>query len=144
MSTSTVVQLMCCGSQCEPLVGRILADIRRQIVHVVGGATVPRPSVPVRYVDWVDSMIAEGNAVFRIFAILVHMQYDDAFRTRMMLGVRADAALEFMESLQDRLNDALIGRNPDGSCLSAVELSAARFKRVPRIVSAMQDFLLAL
>jgi hypothetical protein len=141
---STVMQLMCCDSRCEPLVGRILVAIRQQIVHVVGGATVPRPSVPTRYVDWIDSMIAEGNAVFRIFAILVHMQYDDAFRARMMLGLRPDVALEFMESLQDRLNHALIGRNPDGSCLSPVEVDAARFKRVPRIVSAMQDFLLAL
>ena len=142
---SAASTIMSCCSNTPHVCQQLLVDIRTSIVVPSGGG-VPSEGIPGHYVAWIDSMLSEGTVVFQIYAILAHMQFDESFRSRMFLHEHRPpaATVEFMEVLQDKLNDALLGRKPYGSSYSAAEVASGRFKRVASIVSSMQDMYMAM
>lgn len=95
---------------------------------------------PPLYVKWIDSMVREGSAVFRLYVILTHMLFDEVAKHNLFHGERPEVVLAFTERLQNKLYDALLGRKEDGSKYTAEEIGASRYQRVAEIVCAMQDF----
>lgn len=131
-----MMELMSCGNQSNRIITRHLTRIQGTMRN--SGAAYPK-----MYMTWIDTVINEGSAIFRLFAILTHMLFDETLKYALFEGERPENIVAFTERLQDKLYDALLGRKADGSRYSTQEIDASRYQRAAEIVCSMQDYYVA-
>lgn len=99
---------------------------------------------PKLYVDWIQTMLCDGSAIFRLFALIVHTLFDEKTRTILFHGERPENVIAFTERLQDALYSALLGRKTDGTSYTQAEISASRYQRIADIVCSLQHYYISI
>lgn len=132
-----MLDLLACTRGSHEATTKIFVYIHKQI-------TARGSTSPPMYVKWIELMMMEGTALFRLYTILVHSLFDEEFKHRLFTGECDDNVIAFNEKLQDKLYVAFLGRKSNGSIYTASEMRQARFQRVAEIVCSMQDYYLSM
>lgn len=145
---SPMHQLLQCGTASSAMLQPLLQRIQQSLYVQRGGGGVPKPGVPHKYIEWVDS-IASQPVVFRLYCVLVHVHCDVAFRRYMLEGDESRRAIQFADQLEHELNAAMMGRKPGTlEAYSDEEIAAetgnSGWDRIPWLVARLQAFYLAL
>lgn len=123
---------------------RASSDIISSHLNAVRSSMTTRAAFPALYVQWMQLMLDEGSAIFRIFALMAHTLFDEKLKTILFHGERPENVIAFTERLQDRIYGALLGRKSDGTTYTQAEINASRCQRAADITCHMQDYYLSM
>lgn len=136
MKCAMLDMIACCRGSHEET-KKIYTYIHRQ-------TTMRGSTYPPMYVKWIKLMMEEGTALFRLYTIMVHSLFDNELKHRLFKGESEENVIAFTERLNDKLNIAFLGRKPNGSLYTQLEIKQTRFQRISDIVCSMQDYYLAM